>query len=80
MKVFVEYSSTRGCRMIETVEGRKAADLRTLGCPEEIIQRIETRNAALKGTPIAAPQPASNAELETLRGQLAAQAQIPATN
>lgn len=79
MQILREYSSITGGRVVETAEGRKAASPRDLGCPQEILDRIETRNAALTGKPATATEPPVDAELETLRGQLAAQAQIPAS-
>ena len=63
--------------VVETTED-KHKTLRSLGCPQEIIDRVERRNAALvANAPTVVP---ANAELDALRAQLAAQAQIPATN
>ena len=68
-KVLVEYSNAISAgkgRMIETTEGRKVADLRSLGCPEEIIAHVEGREA-----------PVADSEADAMRALLAAQAQVP---
>jgi hypothetical protein len=48
----LEYSNTNAAgRVVETPEGKRlVTDIRALGCPTELADRIEQRNAERNGT------------------------------
>lgn len=71
MRTPIEYSSKEGGRFVQTAVGRQlVVDIRTLGCPSELVDRIERRNAERTGV-------VPSAEADALRQRLAAQSQIP---